>query len=135
MEMSKNAMIISWVLRIIISAIFIMVVFFKFTGAEDSKRLFTHLMGAEYEAIGRIGSGLTELFSVILLLLPKTVVFGAIVAFGTMTGAIFGHFTKLGIVVGDDGGSLFGMAVVVFFSSLGLLYIYRKDIPIIREFL
>ena len=69
---------------------------------------------------GRIGSGAIELLAAILILVPKTVPYGAILSFGTMTGAIFSHFTTLGIVIDDDGGALFGMAVLVFISSGGL---------------
>ena len=126
--MSNNKTIITWVFRIVIAGIFLMVVFSKFTGAEESKQLFTTLMGAENEAAGRIGSGAVELLAVILLLIPKTVPFGAIVSLLTMTGAIFSHFTKLGIAVNNDGGSLFGMAVVVFILSILLIFLYRKRI-------
>ena len=62
---------ISWAARIIIAVILLQTLFFKFTGAEESRYIFTTLMGAEYEAVGRIGSGVVELFAAILLLIPS----------------------------------------------------------------
>lgn len=126
--------ILSWILRIVIAIILLQTLFFKFTGAEESKYIFTTLMG-ENEAVGRIGSGVIELIASILLLIPSTAWLGALLALGTVTGAIFSHLTKLGIVVKDDGGFLFILAIVVFLSSLGVLFIYRRKIPVVGEML
>src|ERR1044071_7418413 len=109
--------ILSWIFRIVIAIILLQTLFFKFTGAEESKYIFTTLMG-ENKAIGRIGSGVVELTATILLFIPSTTWFGALLAVGTMSGAIFSHLTKLGIVVKDDGGLLFGLAITVFVLSL-----------------
>jgi uncharacterized membrane protein YphA (DoxX/SURF4 family) len=122
--------ILSWILRIVIAIILLQTLFFKFTGAEESKYIFTTLMG-ENEAIGRIGSGVVELIAAILLLIPSTAWLGALIAFGTMTGAIFSHLTKLGIVVKDDGGFLFILAIIVFLCSLGVLFLHRREIPFV----
>ena len=112
--------ILSWIFRIIIAIILLQTLYFKFTGAEESKYIFTALMG-ENEAVGRIGSGIVELIASILLLIPATAWLGALLALGTVTGAIFGHLTKLGIVVKDDGGLLFGLAILIFILSLTIL--------------
>ena len=88
-------------------------------------------MGAEYEAFGRIGSGIVELVAAILILFPSTVWLGALLAFGTISGAIFSHLTKLGIVVKDDGGFLFGLALTVFVLSGILLLIHRRQLPVL----
>jgi uncharacterized membrane protein YphA (DoxX/SURF4 family) len=125
--------ILSWVFRIIVAIILFQTLFFKFTGAEESKYIFTTLMG-DNEAVGRIGSGVVELFAVILLLIPSTAWLGALIALGTITGAIFSHLTKLGIVVKGDGGLLFGLAVVVFILSLAILFIHRNQIPVIGNY-
>ncbi len=121
---------LSWVLRITVAIILFQTLFFKFTGAEGSKYIFTTLMG-DNEAVGRIGSGVVELIAVVLLIVPSTVSFGAILALGTISGAIFSHLTKLGIVVKDDGGTLFILAIVVFACSAMLLFIHRKEIPLV----
>ncbi len=126
--------ILSWVFRIIIAIILFQTLFFKFTGAEESKYIFTTLMG-DNEAVGRIGSGIVELIAVALLIIPNTAWLGALIAFGTISGAIFSHLTKLGISVKDDGGLLFALAVVVFLLSIATLFIHRAEIPYIGKLL
>ena len=129
--MSSTFTIVSWICRIVIAIILLQTLFFKFTGAEESKYIFTTLMGSEYEAYGRIGSGIVELVAAILILFPSTVWLGALLALGTISGAIFSHLTKLGIVVKDDGGLLFGLAVTVFVLSGILLLIHRRQLPVL----
>src|SRR4051812_27351434 len=97
--------ILSWIFRIVIAVILLQTLYFKFTGAEESKYIFTTLMG-DNEAVGRIGSGVVELIATVLLFIPSTTWLGASLALGTMSGAIFSHLTKLGIVVKGDGGLL-----------------------------
>jgi putative oxidoreductase len=125
--------ILSWICRIVVAIILFQTLFFKFTGAEESKYIFSTLMG-ENEAVGRIGSGVVELIAVVLLLIPKTAWLGALLALGTITGAIFSHLTKLGIVVKDDGGTLFILAVIVFVLSALTLWIHKKEVPVIGSF-
>jgi putative oxidoreductase len=48
-----------------------------------------------------------------------------------MVGAIGSHLTKLGIVVKDDGGLLFALAVIVFVAALVTLVIHRRQIPFV----
>ncbi len=129
--MSTTLIVISWICRIVVAIILVQTLFFKFTGAEEPKYIFSTLMGAENEAIGRIGSGIIELIASIMLLIPGTVWVGAFLALGVMAGAILSHLTKLGIVVKDDGGVLFGLACLVFVLSLVILAIHRREIPII----
>ena len=124
--------ILSWIFRIIVAIILVQTLYFKFTGAEESKYIFTKLMG-DSEAVGRIGSGVVELIASILLLIPGTAWLGALIALATVTGAIFSHLTKLGIVVQGDGGLLFGLAVTVFILSAAILFIHRRDIPFVGK--
>jgi hypothetical protein len=131
--MSSKLNIISWTCRVIIAVILFQTLFFKFTGAEESKYIFSTLVGPELEAYGRIGSGIVELFAVIMLLTPSKAWFGAIVALGTISGAILGHLTILGIVVKDDGGLLFALAVTVFVLSSIVLLIHRRQLPIVGQ--
>jgi len=128
MALTKSQNISSWILQIIVAAILFQTLFFKFTGAEESKYIFSTL---GLEPWGRIGSGVVELVALILLLIPSTVTIGAALALGTIAGAIFSHLTKLGIVVKDDGGLLFGLAVTVFVLSAVILFVRRTEIPII----
>jgi hypothetical protein len=117
---------IDWTLRLVVALILFQTLFFKFTGAEESVYIFTKL---GMEPWGRIGSGVGELIAVVLLLVPRTVVYGAGLALAVIVGAIVSHLTRLGIVVQDDGGLLFGLALVVFSASLGLLWTRRRELP------
>ena len=120
--------IIEWVLSIVAAFILLQTLFFKFTGADESIHIFTQV---GMEPVGRIGSGIVELIAGISLLIPKVRVYGAILSFGVISGAIFFHLTVLGIEVKGDGGLLFYYALVVFFSSLIVLFFRRKEIPVV----
>ncbi|MGD9590666.1 MAG: DoxX family protein [Pyrinomonadaceae bacterium] len=133
--MSTMTLIVSWALRLIVAVILLQTLFFKFTGAEESKFIFSTLMGPELEVVGRVGSGVVELVAVILLFILRAVWLGAIIALATISGAIFSHLTKLGIIVQDDGGLLFGLAVLVFVISSTILFIHRGEIPIVGNLL
>jgi len=127
---SKAFMITSWTLRGIAAVILLQTLFFKFTGAKESVYIFTTL---GMEPWGRIGSGVAELIASILLLLPQTVVFGAILSLGVISGAIFFHLTKLGIALPlvDDHGELFALAVIVFVCSAVVLIMHRDELPLV----
>jgi uncharacterized membrane protein YphA (DoxX/SURF4 family) len=128
MELTRIQSILSWVLQLVVASILFQTLFFKFTGAEESKYIFSKL---GMEPWGRIGSGIVELIAVILLLYPRTTTLGAILSLGVISGAIVSHLTRLGIVVKDDGGLLFFLAVAVFIGSAVILAIRRAQIPLI----
>ncbi len=130
MEHAKAFIITSWLLRLIAAVILLQTLFFKFTGAKESVYIFSTL---GLEPWGRIGSGIVELIASILLLLPQTVVFGAILSLGVITGAIISHLTKLGITLPavDDHGELFALAIVVFVCSASVLILHRHELPLI----
>lgn len=125
---SRGRSIASWVLQLIVAAILFQTLFFKFTGAEESIYIFSTL---GLEPWGRIGSGVGELIAVGLLLIPRTVVFGAGLSLAVISGAIVSHLTKLGIVVKDDGGLLFTLALVVFVGSACILLLRRNELAVI----
>jgi hypothetical protein len=129
--MSPTISIISWICRIIVAVILLQTLFFKFTGAEESKYIFSTVLSPELEAYGRIGSGMIELVTAILLLIPASASLGALLALGTISGAILSHLTILGIVVNDDGGLLFALAVTVFLLSALLLLLHRRELPVL----
>ena len=131
----KLQTILIWAARIIAAAILLQTLFFKFTGAEESKYIFTQL-GAE--PWGRIGSGVVELIASILILIPKTTWVGALMGLGTMTGAILSHIFILGISVKnsdgtEDSGQLFIYALIVFIACTYLVWVNRKLIPILKN--
>ena len=117
-------------LRLLVAIILIQTLRFKFTAHPDSVYIFETV---GLEPVGRIGIGVLELIAGILLLIPKTVWAGATLTLGLIGGAIFMHLTMLGIEVKDDNGVLFITAVVTFILSAIILYIYKKEIPIIGK--
>jgi hypothetical protein len=91
--------IIVWALRIIAALIMLQTLYFKFSAAPQSVHLFT-ILGME--PWGRIGIGVLELIASALILFPRTTFFGALLGMGLMAGAMFFHFTKLGIYFDGD---------------------------------
>ena len=128
MKPDKAKVVPSWILQLIAAAILAQTLFFKFSGAEESKYIFATL-GAE--PWGRIATGFAELVAVVLLLAPRTVTLGALLSLGLMTGAVGSHVTKLGLVVQNDGGLLFALALTVFVCSAVILVIRRRQIPVL----
>ena len=128
--MSRRQTIITWALQLLAAGILLQTLFFKFTGAEESVYIFT-TVGAE--PWGRIGSGVLELFAAAMLLTPALAVYGAILAIGLMSGAVFSHVTLLGIEVKGDGGLLFGLALTTLIASAIVVLIRREQIPLIAR--
>ena len=126
-----NKKVFSWVLRLVVVLILVQTLYFKFTAASESVYIFETL---GIEPYGRIGSGIVELIASILILIPRTTFLGAIVGLGTMTGAILAHITKLGIIVNNDKGTLFTMAVIVFISCAILIYFQKDKISALLKF-
>lgn len=124
---SKN--IIVWILRLTAAIILLQTLFFKFSAAPVSVYIFSEL---NMEPWGRIGTGIAELIAAILILYPKTTVYGAALGIALMAGAIFFHITKLGIEVEHDSGKLFALAVVVLLSCSILFLINFKSL--VRKF-
>jgi hypothetical protein len=128
MEHTRVFVWTSWALRLIVAAILLQTLFFKFSGAKESVYIFSTL---GMEPWGRIGSGVFELIASFLLLIPGTVTPGAVMALAATGSAILFHLTRLGIAltaVGDH-GELFALAVVVVACSLGVLLLHREEIP------
>lgn len=122
-------MIVSWIAQVVVAAILLQTLFFKFTGAEESIYIFEKV-GAEPR--GRYASGVMELIAAGLLFSGgRRAAIGAALAMGVITGAIGAHLTKLGIEVQGDGGLLFGLALAVFAGSAVVLFIRRGQLPVI----
>lgn len=132
MQTCKLKTRLSWILQLVAAGILAQTLFFKFSGAPESRYIFTQL---GVEPWGRIVSGVVELIAVVLLLAPRTVTLGALLSLALMTGAIGSHLTRLGIEVQNDGGLLFTLAVLVFACGVGILILRRHQIPIVGGFL
>jgi hypothetical protein len=120
----------SLVLALIAAIILLQTLYFKFTAHPDSVFIFSEL---GMEPYGRIGIGVIELITAILLLLPRTRAYGAVLGVGVISGALFFHLTQLGINVNGDGGKLFGLALATFVSCAALVLIERKKLPILKH--
>ena len=117
---------VSWMCRLVAAVILLQTLYFRFTGAPESVYIFTKV---GMEPWGRYASGVAELFAAALLLFPRTVWVAALLAAGMMIGAIASHLTKLGIVVADDGGLLFALALIVFVCAVTAACIHRRQFP------
>lgn len=122
-----------WGLSAYIAFVFVQSLFFKFTGAPESIYIFSTLRDwsgiALFEPEGRWIIGFAELVASILLFVPPTRIFGAALAIGIMTGAIFFHlFSPLGVVIMGDGGLLFAMACGVWLSGWIILALSASEV-------
>lgn len=126
----KNSIFI-WIVKLVAVVILVQTLYFKFTAAEESVYIFSTL---GIEPFGRIGSGIVELIASILILIPRTTLLGALLGIGTMVGAIFSHIFVLGIVVKNDGGTLFTLAIITFICCLILVYNQKNKIPNLLKF-
>lgn len=122
--------IISIVLRLVAAFIMLQTLYFKFTAQPESVYIFTEV---GIEPWGRIGTGVAELIASILILIPSTIVLGALMALGLMLGALGTHLFILGIEVQGDGGQLFTYAMIVLISSIVLLIIHRDQLTSYRK--
>ena len=129
-SLSKTEQIVSWCCRIVAAVILAQTLFFKFTGAEESVYIFSKV---GLEPWGRYGSGIAELIATILLLAPRFAWAGALLALGVIRGALVSHLTVLGIVVKDDRGLLFGLAITVFLTSAVTAFLHRRQIPVVSQ--
>ena len=125
MSKSTTVFYVERLLSIISAVILLQTLYFKFTAAPVSVHIFSTL---GLEPWGRIGTGVMELISGILLFIPRTSVYGAGLALGIMAGAILSHLLFLGIEVQGDGGNVFILAIIVTICSIGVLFLKRNDL-------
>ena len=126
-----------WIPPIFVTFVFVQSLFFKFSGSEETVIIFNTIadwmaglpvLGAiaePFRAYGGNTVGFTELVAAVLILVPRTRIFGALLGVGVISGAIFFHlFTPLGVdrvvdAAGNtDGGALFAMACGVWIACL-----------------
>jgi len=141
---ARWTLVLSWACRIVAALILLQTLFFKFTAAPESVYIFTRLgefvhgyarfLPVEMVQVSaRIGSGVMELIASVLLLIPRSVWAGSLLAIAATGGAILSHLTFLGIVVQDDGGLLFALAITVVCTSVIALYLHRTQVPVIGK--
>jgi hypothetical protein len=122
--------VISWICRITTAVIMLQTLFSQFIGESESMYIFTTV---HMEPWGRYGTVTFELIASILLVSSCHCWLGALLALGVMAGAILSHLTVLGLVVQDDGGFLFGLAITVTICSLVMIMLHRRQIPYVSK--
>lgn len=121
----KTLKIISWTLRITIAIIFLQTLYFKFTAHPDSVHIFSSL---GLEPYGRIGVGVFELITALLLLINSTKIMGMVLSLSVIFGAVISHLLVIGTEVKGDSGSLFLLAIIVLIGSLILLILHKTEL-------
>lgn len=126
----KKISVISWVLRVAVAIIFLQTLYFKFTAHPDSVYIFS-MLGVE--PFGRIGVGIAELITAVLILLPGTKILGLFMSIGIIGGAIFSHLLVLGMEVEGDSGGLFTLALIVLFACIVLFIFHRNEVKVLIQ--
>ncbi len=127
----KNS--ISGILRVTVAVILIQTLYFKFSGHPESVHIFSAL---GIEPWGRIGLGIMELITALLILFPKTKILGMVASLGIILGAVFSHILVLGLNVSNDGGALFTLALIVLIATTIFLTIHKNElISFVSKFL
>ena len=141
----QKVQILIWVLVVWSAFVLAQSLFFKFQGHEETRIIFNTIgewmagigflaWAAEpFAAIGGYTVGTVELVAAILLLIPRTRLYGALITIAVLSGAIFFHlFTPLGVdrvinASGDtDGGALFYMACSVWVACVAIAALQCK---------
>jgi len=128
--MAKPARIISWILQLAIAGIFIAFAISKLQYIPMTQAIFGEIGGRPAASAVAI----TEIVAAALLLIPKTIPYGAILAAFVLLGAITTHLTKIGISITDpstgesDGGSMFMMAIGFLVAALVVLVLRKSQL-------
>ncbi|MBK1878078.1 DoxX family protein [Pelagicoccus mobilis] len=119
--------IISWITQIVAVVIMGQTLFFKFSAHPESVQLFSEL---GMEPKGRLLIGALELVACILLLIPSSIVYGALLGACLMAGAVIGHITELGWE--GPRGEL-GMLAIVTLICCGITIVIRhRELPLLK---
>ena len=115
---------LAWIAQIAVAVIIGQTLFFKFSDSPETIALFAELgLGAlHYKAIGVL-----ELIAVALILIPKSAIYGALLSFGLMSGALFAHITVLGFT--GTHGTIGILGIVAWILSTAVIYFRRNEIP------
>ena len=130
--MDRTLKLLTWPAALFIAGILLWYEQFKLTANPGSVELFQTLADwlfiPAYEAPFRLGVAFAEIAASLLVLVPATRVWGAALALGIMSGAIFFHLASpLGVDPYHDGGVLFKQACGVWLSAAFILFAYRAE--------
>ena len=138
-----------WLLVAVPVVVFLQSLPFKFSAHPETQHIFGTIgawfgtigldaIAQPFAAFGGYGVGAVELVAAVLLIIPATRHWGALLGFGVLTGAIFFHLvTPLGVYVKgpsapvDGDPTLFVMAVISWLCLGALVALYRHRLPLI----
>ena len=124
---------LTWVAALYIAYVLLWYEQYKLTGNEGSVWLFTVLsdwLGIHgHEKPFRLAVASVEILASVLAVLPRTRLYGGLLALGVMSGAIFFHLVSpLGIDPYGDGGQLFIRACMTWLAAAFILFAYRREL-------
>jgi hypothetical protein len=130
--MARVHRLLTWPAAFYIAGILLWYEQYKLTGNPGSVWLFTVLSDwlfiSGYEKPFRLFVASMEIVASVLVIIPYTRMWGAALALGVMTGAIFFHLASpLGIDPYHDGGALFKEACTVWLCAVFILLSYRAE--------
>ena len=131
--MARLHRLLTWPAALYIAGILLWYEQYKLTGNPGSVWLFTvlsdwlHISG--YEKAFRLFVASMEIAAAVLVVVPWTRMWGAGLALGVMSGAIFFHVVSpLGIDPYHDGGALFKEACTVWLCAAFILLSYQAEV-------
>lgn len=120
---SKGKVIGFWVLKIAVAGMFLMAGGSKLAGVEQMVQLFDTIgLGQWFRYV----TGITEVTGALLILIPATTAFGAILTVGTMVGAIITHLFLIGGNPAMPIGLLVGSLFILYFKKDQILKLLGK---------
>jgi len=126
--MKNKSTISSWVLQIPVAIVLGASALAKLSGRDAPVMIFESL---GMEPTGRYLIGGLELIAALLLLIPFSVAWGAILVWGLMTGAIIAHATHLGA-----SGPMLPMTIAAAFNwiaSTAIIFLRHRQIEFVRQ--
>jgi hypothetical protein len=123
-----NTAVASWILQILVALLLGSSAIAKLSGQAPAVMIFETL---GMEPAGRHLIGGLELIAVLLLLVRFSAAWGAILAWGLMTGAIIAHSTHLGIT-----GAMLPMTLAATFNwlaSAAIIILRHHQVEFIRR--
>lgn len=125
--MKRSVRFLSYPLQVATAGILAVAGVMKLTGDPGSIEMFAQL---GMDPFGRILVGALECASALVLLLPFAAAWGAVLAWGLMTGALIAHLTRLGIT--GDMLPYAAIALAVWIACIAIVYLRREEIGFVR---
>jgi uncharacterized membrane protein YphA (DoxX/SURF4 family) len=130
---SRLPRLIAWAAALWIAAEFLWYLQYKLTGQTLVFDILSAWSGIPEKPFRLFVAGM-EIVAAVLVLIPRTQAFGALFAFGIMSGAIFFHLaTPLGVDPYEDGGKLFKEAVFTWCMALVVMAVRREELRALAD--